>query len=74
MRCKCGHLHPPRPITAATKNPTQPWGPRPFHCSECREVTKRGVVGENWRSYLTVASAKQAGHERSCAVCFEDGQ
>lgn len=70
MRCRFGHEHPPEPLTAATHNRTQPWGPRPYHCPECSEVNKPQAIGQNWLPYSNVAAARAAGHPRPCKRCF----
>ena len=59
MRCRFGHEHPPEPLTAATHNRTQPWGPRPYHCPECSEVNfgddVRVLRGGSWATDALVA-------------------
>ena len=71
MRCKFNHSHPPEPLKAATGNPTQPWGPRPYHCPECPQVVANPlVVGRNWVDYSDADKARIAGHPRACKICF----
>ena len=36
MECKFKHDHPPASVTVAEDNPTEPWGIRPVHCTDCR--------------------------------------
>jgi hypothetical protein len=43
MKCDLGHDHPPMEVVGATENPTQPWGPRPYHCPDCFYITKQGA-------------------------------
>jgi len=70
--CKFGHAHPPSKIVAATENPTQPWGPRPYHCPDCSEVKKHGTVPAHWKEYPDPRSATLAGHDSACRICFPD--
>lgn len=70
LRCKFNHSHPPKPLKAATKNRSRPWGPRPYHCPDCSEVAKPSAVGSNWVDYSDVTSAQKAGHPRACGLCF----
>jgi hypothetical protein len=69
MRCKRGHEHPHK-IVMATDNPTEPWGPRPFHCPECYQVRKAGTVSGYWRKYKTPSAAQADGHPSPCKSCF----
>jgi len=55
-------------VVAATKNPTQPHGRRPYHRPQCFYVTKEGVVEENWTEYPSCAEA-QADLRRPCGRC-----
>ncbi len=70
MRCRFNHSHPPWPLKAATGNPTQPRGPRPYHCPECSEVTNLRAVGRNWVEYSDAVAARDAGHPQPCRRCF----
>ena len=70
MKCDLGHDHPPMEVVGATENPTQPWGPRPYHCPDCFYVRKQGAVPGNWVKYPDPPSAVRAGHESSCLRCF----
>ena len=70
MRCYFGHDHPPEKLVAATWNPTQPWGPRPYHCPTCPEANKPDKVPSNWLDYPTPEDATRAGHDRACDICF----
>ena len=45
-------------VVAATKNPTEPWGRRPYHRPDCREVTKPGTIAAHWTSYANAAAAR----------------
>jgi hypothetical protein len=70
--CKYGHSHPQqKAVRAATNNPTEPWGPRPYHCPDCSEVTKSGTRPDNWERYTTIEDAGLAGHFDSCKICFD---
>jgi hypothetical protein len=71
-RCKFGHAHPPTQVVAATENPTQPSGPRPYHCPDCSEVSKYGTVPGHWREYPDPIFARLAGHDSACRVCFPE--
>src|SRR4249920_755908 len=73
MRCKFNHTHPPKPLKAATGNPTQPWGPRPYHCPECPQIAKHFALDQNWVDYSNAAAAQAAGHPRACKICFPMG-
>jgi methylphosphotriester-DNA--protein-cysteine methyltransferase len=55
-------------VVAATRNPTEPWGRRPYHRPDCSEVTKQGTVQSNWTTYPSVAAAKADGR-RPCKRC-----
>jgi hypothetical protein len=70
MKCDLGHDHPPMKVVGATENPTQPWGPRPYHCQDCFYVTKQGTVPGYWAEYPDPASAVAAGHGSPCLRCF----
>jgi hypothetical protein len=70
MKCDLGHDHPPMEVVGATENPTQPWGPRPYHCPDCFYVTKPGAVPGYWVKYPNPASAVAAGHRSPCLRCF----
>src|SRR5262245_57420608 len=70
MRCKFGHDHRSETVKAATDNPMEPWGPRPFHCPECFQTRRRDTVASYWHSYRNVSEAQAQGHERPCKSCF----
>ena len=70
MKCDLGHDHPPMQVVGATENPTQPWGPRPYHCPHCFYVTKQGAAPGYWVKYPDLASAVAAGHGSPCLRCF----
>lgn len=58
-------------VMAATYNPTEPHGPRPFHLSGCSYITASTSVDANWVTYRSVEAAVQAGHSRGCKRCSE---
>lgn len=69
MICFRGHSHPPDPVVGATGNPTYPWGPRPYHCKECPQVNKIGVISSNWQDYKNIKQALK-NHPHPCKICF----
>jgi len=70
MKCRFGHAHPPKLLKAATGHPTEPRGPRPFHCPDCQQVTMARTARGGWRVYQTPAEARAAGHLWPCKSCF----
>lgn len=70
MKCRLGHDHPNRIEVASTDNPSEPHGPRPFHCPECHQVRKKGAVSGYWKEYKTPVDARAAGHPSPCKSCF----
>jgi ribosomal protein L37AE/L43A len=70
MKCRFGHAHPPKLLKAATGNPAEPRGPRPFHCPDCQQVTMARTASGSWRVYQTPAEARAAGHLWPCKSCF----
>ncbi len=70
MYCKNQkHDHSKSKVIAATENPTEPWGRRPFHCPECFQTRRKNANDLNWRAYSNVAKA-QAGGRKPCKNCF----
>jgi len=59
-----GHMK----FIAAAKNPTEPWGRRPYHRLNCSEVTKLGTVQRNWEPY-DPASVIPSEKRRPCKRC-----
>jgi len=55
-------------VVAATKNPSEPHGRRPFHRPDCSHVTKIGTVRRNWTAYESAAAAR-ADRRKPCARC-----
>jgi hypothetical protein len=58
-------------VVAATRNPTEPWGIRPYHRPECWYVTKAGHIDNNWTEYATAVAAR-ADDREPCRRCQPD--
>jgi hypothetical protein len=58
----------PMKVVAATFNPTEPWGIRPYHRPDCSYVTKSSHVEGYWRDYDSAAEA-QADERPPCERC-----
>lgn len=70
MHCKRKtHDHSKSPVVAASENPTEPWGRRPFHCPNCFQTCRKDHNSLNWRSYSNIAKAKADGR-MPCKNCF----
>jgi len=57
-------------VLAATLNPSQPWGPRPYHRPGCYYVRNTKTVVGHWVTYPNSTSAVRAGHPNPCKRCF----
>ena len=55
-------------VIAATKNPSEPRGRRPYHLLGCSYVTKIGHVPGYWTRYQN-ATAARADKRRPCELC-----
>lgn len=70
LLCRYGHDHSVAPVKAATDNPTEPWGPRPFHCPECFYTQRQDTVPVYWHTYGNAPQARIQGHQDPCKCCF----
>lgn len=68
MQCKYGHDHPPKGVTAATRNPTNQ--PRPYHCPDCPEANKPDKVPGHWKNYAIDDAQLAKYHPDACTLCF----
>ncbi len=75
MLCK-NCRNPITKVIAATYNPTEPRGPRPYHricglCPPCPHTQNSKTAEENWKTYSSPEEANKAGHARPCEHCIE---
>lgn len=66
MFCLKGHDHASIPVKIARHNPTIQ--PRPFHCSECDEVSRSDHKEGNWEDMALWAAILEG--RPHCEKCF----